>query len=197
MKYLFRTLLVCTLSIALFSCKNEVKETPVKTEITPVKKKELSVQESEIVSSILAKAMATKEAKKFVSFMLTAGVTDMLSKDEGPYTLLIPTNDAIDKVNKNIMTSLLNPANKADLLNLVNSHIIKGELDSAALVQNIKKGNGKYEFTTLSGATYTATRDDIDIVITDVRGQKAILGKTDILGSNGILHLMNSVLSVN
>jgi uncharacterized surface protein with fasciclin (FAS1) repeats len=65
------------------------------------------------------------------------------------------------------------------------------------LVQNINDGNGSYSIQTLSGTILTASQEGKEIVLTDPNGQKAIIGKSDINGSNGILHALNAVLAVN
>jgi len=141
--------------------------------------------------------MVTPELKKFVSMIVTTGLANMLIQQEGAYTILAPSDAALAALDKTKMDFLLNQKNKDALIKLVNSHIVVGVLDSASIVQNIKKGNGSYKIITLSGVTYTATKEGSNIVITDVNEVKAVVGKSDIIGSNGVLHVLDAVLGGN
>lgn len=196
MKYFFRLVCLFGLTLVLFSCKNDSKDSTQKAGDIPAKK-ELTQKDIKQINSILTKAMVTPELKTFVSTLVSSGLSDKLTKEEGPFTILAPSNEAFGKVDGKRMESLLNQANKEQLAKLVNSHIVKASLDSATLVQKIKEANGSYKIVTLSGATYTASRDGNDIVIADKSDAKAIIGKSDIKGSNGVLHVLDNVLSKN
>jgi uncharacterized surface protein with fasciclin (FAS1) repeats len=198
MKYFQRLICLLSLSLALVSCKNKTEEPAKKQEVAPkVEKKVLSSEETNQVNSIMAKAMVTPELKKFVSMIVTTGLANMLIQQEGAYTILAPSDAALAALDKTKMDFLLNQKNKDALIKLVNSHIVVGVLDSASIVQNIKKGNGSYKIITLSGVTYTATKEGSNIVITDVNEVKAVVGKSDIIGSNGVLHVLDAVLGGN
>jgi len=198
MKYFQRLICLLSLSLALVSCKNKTEEPAQKQEVAPkVEKKVLSSEETNQVNSIMAKAMVTPELKKFVSMIVTTGLANMLIQQEGAYTILAPSDAALAALDKTKMDFLLNQKNKDALIKLVNSHIVVGVLDSASIVQNIKKGNGSYKIITLSGVTYTATKEGSNIVITDVNEVKAVVGKSDIIGSNGVLHVLDAVLGGN
>lgn len=194
MKHFFRIICVFGLTLALFSCKSDSKESAPKAGEIPAKK-ELTKEDIKQVNSILTKAMVTPELRTFVSTLVSAGLSDKLTKEEGPFTILAPSNEAFGKIDGKRMESLLNQANKEQLSKLVNSHIVKASLDSATLVQKIKEANGSYEIVTLSGEKFTASREGNDIVITDKSGEKATIGKSDISGSNGVLHVLDNVLS--
>ena len=190
--YLFGMLLVFS------SCKNEGKETLSTPEIKQKTEKEpLTKEEKKQVNSVLTKAMVTPELKTFVSMVITTEHSDMLAKQDGPYTILAPSNEAFRSINEKRMKFLLNPVNKEVLVTLIKSHIVSGNIDSASLVQNIKSANGSYKIVSQSGATYQATLEGTDIVITDVQGTKAVIGKSDINGSNGVLHVLDAVLVAN
>lgn len=198
MKSIYRIFFLFALTLALFSCKNDTKETVQEGEVIPVvEKKVLTQEEKNQVNSVLTKAMVTPEIKTFVSMLVSAGLTDMLIKEKGPFTIIAPSNDAFIALDKTKMNFLLNPVNKEAVTTLLKGHLISGNLDSATLVQNIKSANGSYKIISLSGSTYNATREGTDIVLTDAQGVKAVVGKSDIIGSNGILHVLNAVLGVN
>jgi uncharacterized surface protein with fasciclin (FAS1) repeats len=189
------------LSIVLISCKNnEKEEAPVveTNEITTPKraeKKILTEEDKKVIASVLAKVMSTPELKSFASAIVTVEATDLLSKEDGPYTILAPTNTAFEAIPKDKMTPFLRPENKANFGRLVKNHIVKGSFTSFDLIQNMK-GSGKVELETLGGAKLIATREGTDIIITDANGKKAKIGTKDIIGGNGIVHALDAVLNI-
>ena len=198
MKYIY--LFVCLFGISSinYSCKNESKETTQNTELEEVKEKPQATQPDQILlGSVLAKTMMTPELKTFVSFLITTEKVDLLSKEDGPYTVFAPTNEAFKLIDEKKMKSVLNPKNRKELNSVIENHIVAGNLDSSSLVQNINSSDGSYEIQTLSGTILVASQDGTKIVLTDPNGQKAVIGKSDIIGSNGVLHVVNTVLAIN
>jgi len=197
MNYFFRFLCLFGLTLVLFSCKNDPKN---ETGVEPLKenakpdKKVLTEKEKKRITSIMTKTMSTIELKSFASFIVTTGLADKLLNEEGPFTIIAPSNDAFSKVDAQEMKSWLNPSNREQLIKLVKNHIVSGNLTSATLVQNIKAANGSYKIVSLSGSSYIASLDGTNIIITDSKGVKAVIGKSDIIGSNGILHVLDTVL---
>jgi uncharacterized surface protein with fasciclin (FAS1) repeats len=186
----------------LFSCKKEVKnlsegveKETEKTIVVPVpEKKDLSTEEVDQVNSIMLKSMVTPELKTFTSMLVSTGLSDLLSKEKGPFTIIGPSDQAFLDMGQLQMKDLINSANLDKLTALIKGHIIKGELSSATLVQRIKEGNGSYTISAMSGAEYIVSREDTAIIITDVTGASARLGKSDIMGFNGVVHVLDKVL---
>lgn len=202
MNFITRFLFFIIICSAFFSCKNEVKSTvengSTETVVVSIpEKKELTKEDEGQLNSVMVKSMFTPELKTFSSMLVTIGLVDILSEQEGPYTIIGPSNEAFNSIGKLQMNELLNTANKDGLLRLIKSHVIEGNLDSATLVQKIKEGKGSYELISMSGATYIASREDSFIVITDVKGVAAKIGKSDIKGTNGVVHVLDKVLEVN
>ena len=119
------------LSIVLVSCKNNQKEETPSVETnevtTPQKaqKKILTEEDRKVIASVLAKVMSTPELKSFASAIVTVEATELLSKEDGPYTVLAPTNAAFDAIPKEKMNPFLRPENKANFGKLVKNHIFK------------------------------------------------------------------------
>jgi uncharacterized surface protein with fasciclin (FAS1) repeats len=210
MNFIARFFFFIIICLTFFSCKNEVKSTVEKTDnsstesvITPIpEKKELTKIESnkdteDQVNSVMLKSMVTPELKTLSSMLVTVGLADMLSKKEGPFTIIGPSNEAFSRLGQLQMKEFLNTANKDELVRLIKSHVIEGNLDSATLVQKIKEGKGSYEIISMSGATFIASLEGSTIVITDVKGVAAQVGKSDIKGVNGVVHVLDKVLGVN
>ena len=189
------------LGVVLISCKNNEKEESPSVETnevtTPQKaqKKILTEEDRKVIASVLAKVMSTPELKSFASAIVTVEATELLSKEDGPYTVLAPTNAAFDAIPKEKMNPFLRPENKANFGKLVKNHIVKGSFTSFDLIQNMK-GSGKVELETVGGAKLTATREGTDIIITDANGKKAKIGTKDITGGNGIVHALDVVLNI-
>ena len=175
----------------------EADETVVKTAPEKVKKvkKELTVEEKEQLNSVMSKLMITGETKTFASALVSTGLTDMLSKNKGPYTIFAPTTIAFDSLNIEKRKEILNPKNKEKLSKVIKNHIVEGEVNSSELLQKTKGSANTLK--TLGGASLTITKQGSDIVITDGSGAKAVLGKSDIEGSNGVVHVIDKVLSLD
>ncbi len=205
MNFIARFFFFIIISSAFFSCKNEGKSTienvdnGSKESVTvPIpEKKELTPELEDQVNSVMVKSMVTPELKTFSSLLVTIGLADILSKKEGPFTLIGPSNEAFTRLGELQMKELLNTANTDELVRLVKSHVIEESLDSTTLVQKIKEGKGSYEIISMSGATYIASIEGTTIVVTDIKGVAAQIRKSDIKGANGVVHVLDKVLGVN
>jgi uncharacterized surface protein with fasciclin (FAS1) repeats len=84
---------------------------------------------------------------------------------------------------------------KAALTDVLTYHVVAGNLDAAALMAQIKAGNGKATLKTVQGATLTATSGGMgDITLTDAKGGMAHVTTADVRQSNGVVHVIDSVL---
>jgi uncharacterized surface protein with fasciclin (FAS1) repeats len=186
--------------LTLAACKNEA-EAPAETqeakpnniEVPRPEKKPLTEEDKEILGSVMMKLMSTPEAKPFVSAMVTVQLTDVLSKEEGPYTVFAPTAAAFDSIPEARRKSLFNQTNKEQLAALLKSHIVKGTVSTADLVQEIKT-RGSYGMKTLAGTTLTAMKEGTTLYLKNENGVSATIGKSDIQGNNGTVHLVDAVL---
>jgi uncharacterized surface protein with fasciclin (FAS1) repeats len=188
-------------SILLFSCKNESKNSEKSSSATTsdiskeVDKAELAETRTKQVNSLMAKMMVTPELSEFTSMIVSIQLTNLLLDSEGPLTVFAPTNDAFANIPQAIKQDLSNPDYKEVLTTLIKNHIIEEDLTSSVLLQSIQK-NGEYSIKTMGGASLTAYLDDGDIIVKDPNGVKAKIGKSDIFGSNGKLHILDAVLSI-
>lgn len=115
-------------------------------------------------------------------------------KSKGPFTVFAPTNDAFAKLPAGTVETLLKPENKAKLAGILTYHVIAGNLMAADVVAAIKKGNGKAEVATVNGGTLTITLMGDKVMITDANGNSAHVVAADLKGSNGVVHVIDSVL---
>jgi len=136
-----------------------------------------------------------KELSIFVNLIDTAGITPTL-KAAGPITIFAPNNQAFAKLNSAVIDTLLKPAHKQELIELLLTHVVSGKVTSKDIAALIKQNNGQATFTTFSGTKLTATVDtNRNIVLTDNNGGQSIISQFDIKQKNGILDIVTSVLS--
>ncbi|MBK6329644.1 MAG: fasciclin domain-containing protein [Bacteroidetes bacterium] len=138
-------------------------------------------------------AIASKDHTTLVAAVKAADLVGTL-KGAGPFTVFAPTNAAFDKLPAGTVASLLKPEAKATLSGILTYHVVAGNVDAAAVLKAIKAGKGKAVFTTVNGATLTATLKGKNVVLTDAKGGQAIVIATDLAGSNGMVHVIDAVL---
>lgn len=115
-------------------------------------------------------------------------------KGNGPFTVFAPTNDAFSKLPAGTVETLLKPENKAKLASILTYHVVSGNLGSKEVVEAIKKGNGKAVVTTVQGGQLTLTLDGSKVKVTDANGNSAYVTAVDLNGSNGVIHVIDSVV---
>lgn len=115
-------------------------------------------------------------------------------KSTGPFTVFAPTNAAFDKLPAGTVENLLKPENKAQLAKILTYHVVSGNLDAAAVVAAIKAGNGKAVVPTVSGGNLTASMSKDKVMLTDESGKTAYVVAADLTGSNGVVHVIDSVV---
>jgi uncharacterized surface protein with fasciclin (FAS1) repeats len=143
--------------------------------------------------NIVENAIASKDHTTLVAAVKTAELVQVLSS-KGPFTVFAPTNDAFAKLPKGTVESLLKPENKSKLQAILTYHVVAGNLDSKAVVAAIKSGNGKATLTTVQGSQLTASLEGKNVVLTDANGNKSTIIAVDIMSSNGVIHVIDSVI---
>ena len=113
---------------------------------------------------------------------------------EGPFTVFAPTNDAFAKLAAGTVETLLEKENKAKLSSILTYHVVSGNIDAANVVEAIKEGKGKAVLTTLSGSKLTASIVKGKVILTDENGGQSTVTATDLKASNGVIHVIDSVL---
>ncbi|MBG9378202.1 fasciclin domain-containing protein [Panacibacter sp. DH6] len=138
-------------------------------------------------------AAGSKAHTTLVAAVKAAGLVETL-KGKGPFTVFAPTNDAFAKLPAGTVETLLKPENKAKLTSILTYHVVAGNLDAAAVMDAIKKGNGKAVLTTVNGQTLTAAIDNGKVKLTDENGGAAYVTATDLKASNGVIHVIDAVV---
>lgn len=128
-----------------------------------------------------------------VAAVKAAGLVSTL-QGKGPFTVFAPTNAAFDKLPAGTVASLLKPENKAKLTAILTYHVVGGNLDANSVLAAIKNGNGKAVLITVEGGKLTASVENGKVVLTDEKGGKSTVVATDLKASNGVVHVIDSVL---
>jgi uncharacterized surface protein with fasciclin (FAS1) repeats len=115
-------------------------------------------------------------------------------KSDGPFTVFAPTNDAFNKLPEGTVENLLKPENKEKLATILTYHVVSGNLDAAAVLDAINKGDGKVVLTTVSGGKLTASLDMGKVKLTDESGNSAYVTVADLKGTNGVIHVIDAVV---
>lgn len=145
---------------------------------------------------IVDNAVNSKDHTTLVAAVKAAGLVDTL-KSPGPFTVFAPTNSAFDALPAGTVDTLLKPENKATLTKVLTYHVVAGNMDSKAIVKAIKKGKGKATFKTVAGGTLTASMNGSNVILTDEKGGTSTVTIADVRQSNGIIHVVDSVLLPN
>ena len=143
--------------------------------------------------NIVENAMQSPIHKTLVSAVVAADLVETL-KGTGPFTVFAPTDDAFAKLPAGTVDTLVMPANKAMLSNILTYHVVAGKMDSKAIAKAIKKGNGTATFKTVSGGTLKAMMHGEGIMLTDEKGGTAMVTTADVYQSNGVIHVIDTVV---
>jgi len=145
---------------------------------------------------IIDNAVNSADHTTLVAAVKAAGLVDTL-KSAGPFTVFAPTNAAFDKLPAGTVETLLKPENKATLTKILTYHVLSGKFDSKAIAKQIKSGDGKAQFKTVSGGTLWAWMDGNKLVLKDEKGGTATVTIADVYQSNGVIHVIDAVLLPN
>lgn len=159
------------------------------------KEKTIMVGGVEMYSSknIIENAVNSKDHTTLVAAVKAAELVEVLQGD-GPFTVFAPTNAAFEKLPEGTVASLLKPENKEKLQAVLTYHVLAGDFKAKDVVNAIKMGNGKATFKTVNGAELTAMMDGKNVKIKDAAGNVATVTIANVNQSNGVIHVIDTVL---
>ena len=146
------------------------------------------------MKNIVENAVKSKAHTTLVAAVQAAGLVETL-KTAGPFTVFAPTNDAFENLPAGTVETLLKSENKATLSKVLTYHVIAGKYDFKELAKLIKKGDGKASLKTVSGGMLSFSMNgDKNIMIWDENGGGANISVYDVYQSNGVIHVIDSVV---
>jgi len=143
--------------------------------------------------TIVEAAVSNKDFSTLVTALKAANLVEALS-GEGPFTVFAPNNAAFSKIDSETLGNLLKPENVKSLSNILTYHVVSGKLMASDVANALKSGYGKEKLTALNGQTITAISKDGKIYLEDSQGNMSEIIATDVAGSNGVIHVINSVV---
>jgi uncharacterized surface protein with fasciclin (FAS1) repeats len=143
--------------------------------------------------NIVENAVNSKDHTTLVAAVKAAGLVDTL-EGAGPFTVFAPTNEAFAKLPSGAVDTLLKPENKAQLVAVLTYHVVPGRLTAADLRRMVRMGGGKASLTTVQGEPLTVTDMHGALSVTDTKGQVAHVTIGDVMQSNGVIHVVDTVL---
>jgi len=143
--------------------------------------------------NIVQNAVNSKDHTTLVAAVKAAGLVDTL-QSPGPFTVFAPTNDAFARLPAGTVDNLLKPENKKTLTNVLTYHVVPGRLTAKDLMERIRAGNGKAMLKTVEGADLTFAEKDGKLWIWDAKGDSAQVTIRNVMQSNGVIHVIDTVL---
>ena len=143
--------------------------------------------------NIIENAVNSKDHTTLVAAVKAAGLVETLS-GPGPFMVFAPTNAAFDKLPKGTVEKLLKPENKQQLVKVLTSHVVGKAVMSNAIAQMVADDKGAHPVKTLSGAMLIAKKNGNKLTLTDETGHTATVTIADVTQSNGVIHVIDTVL---
>jgi uncharacterized surface protein with fasciclin (FAS1) repeats len=146
--------------------------------------------------NIVQNALNSDDHTTLVAAVKAAGLVETL-EGPGPFTVFAPTNEAFSKLPAGTVETLLKPENKAMLTKVLTYHVISGKMNAKDIAAAIKSGMGKAELHTVSGGKLWASMLGKDLILTDEKGGKSKVSIANVEQSNGVIHVIDTVLMPN
>jgi uncharacterized surface protein with fasciclin (FAS1) repeats len=142
---------------------------------------------------IIDNAVNSKDHTTLVAAVKAAGLVETL-KGKGPFTVFAPTNAAFAKLPAGTVDNLLKPENKGTLTAVLTYHVVAGKFTAADVLAAIKAGGGKAELTTVQGGKLTASLMGNVVMLRDAKGGMSHVTQADVMQSNGVIHVVDTVV---
>lgn len=143
---------------------------------------------------IIDNAVNSADHTTLVAAVKAASLVDTL-KSKGPFTVFAPTNSAFAKLPAGTVETLVKPESKETLTSILTYHVVSGTYDFNTLAQNIKKGKGSTDLTTVNGKKLTFKMNgEHNITVADNSGNVANISTYDVYQSNGVINVIDTVL---
>ncbi|HTM99976.1 MAG TPA: fasciclin domain-containing protein [Pedobacter sp.] len=142
---------------------------------------------------IVDNAVNSKDHTTLVAAVKAAGLVETL-KSAGPFTVFAPTNAAFDKLPAGTVSTLVKPENKKTLTTILTYHVVAGKMGSKEIAAAIKAGKGKAVLTTVQGGKLWAWMEGKNLMLKDEKGGTSMVTIKDVFQSNGVIHVIDTVL---
>lgn len=143
--------------------------------------------------NIIENAVNSDDHETLVAAVQAAELVDVL-QSEGPFTVFAPTDDAFAKLPDGTVDTLLQPENQEQLQTVLTYHVVPGNMNRDALWEAVMENDGTVAFKTVQGEYLTVSRNGNNLMVMDAQGNSANITVVDVAQSNGVIHVIDSVL---
>ena len=143
--------------------------------------------------NIIENAVNSKDHTTLVAAVKAAGLVETLSS-AGPLTVFAPTNKAFAKLPAGTVETLVKPENKGTLTTILTYHVVAGKLNAKDLAAKIKAGNGTATLKTVQGGTLKVSMKGKNVILTDEKGGTSKVTIADVNQSNGVIHVIDTLI---
>ena len=144
--------------------------------------------------TIVENAVNSKDHTTLVAAVKAAGLVDTLA-GAGPFTVFAPTNEAFAKLPKGTVDTLLKPENHDKLVAVLTYHVVPGRMTAQDLAEKVDQGGGQAMLKTVQGEDLIFKRQGRShLTVTDAKGDTAVITIPNVMQSNGVIHVINTVL---
>ena len=143
--------------------------------------------------TIVEIAAGNPDFETLVTAVKAADLVETLN-GAGNFTVFAPTDAAFDALPAGLLEALVMPKNKAVLQKILTYHVVGSKLGAKDVVAGIKGKGGMLAATTVEGSDFTAMLKDGNVMIKDGQGNMATVLTTDIMASNGVIHVIDRVI---
>ena len=152
---------------------------------------EMKTETPVALGTIVDVAVSNSDFSTLVVALKAANLVEALQAD-GPFTVFAPTNEAFGKIDEKTLASLLEEKNQQALANILTYHVVQGKLTATDVVSALESGNGSVDLTALNGQVINVMQKDGKIWLKDLNGNYSEIIATDVMGSNGVIHVINT-----
>ena len=142
---------------------------------------------------IVAAAAANDQFETLVAAVKAAHLVETLQGD-GPFTVFAPTDAAFAKLPDGTVGELVKPANRDALRSILTYHVVAGEFKAADVLDLVERHGGRAAIPTVQGGELVASLSGGELILTDEKGNRIAVTKTDLDVSNGVIHVIDGVL---
>ncbi|MDE3234686.1 MAG: fasciclin domain-containing protein [Bacteroidota bacterium] len=143
--------------------------------------------------NIVQNAVNSKDHTTLVAAVKAAGLVETL-ESAGPFTVFAPTNEAFNKLPAGTVETLVKPENKATLTKILTYHVVAGKYDAKSIAKLIKEGKGTAELKTVEGGVLKFSMKNGKLMVWDEKGGYATVTIKDVYQSNGVIHVIDTVV---
>ncbi len=146
--------------------------------------------------NIIENAVNSKDHTTLVAAVKAAGLVETL-ESKGPFTVFAPTNEAFGKLPAGTVETLVKPENKATLVKILTYHVVSGNYTAADLMKMVKAGGGKAMLKTVEGDPLMLSENGSKLYVSGEKSGVAEVTIPNVKQSNGVIHVVNTVVLPN